>query len=270
MKKKSSNDTLIALMNSKKDFLIAQNEQWYRIPVSNAPPIIKKNQIKYLAFFHSRAFSKWKHSILFYAEVKEVRKVHRSELFPDELKNKKSDKWYYKVEFKPLVELKNPIVSEIGRRWLFVSTTLFRLLNAETINDVFNGSPLEEKMWIALLNHKIEAEREYAVTANKHDMTYFYLDFAIFCKDRNINVECNGFHYHGSKEAIRYDKNRNNVLESMGWSVLRFTTEEINAHLDKTIMIVKETINKYGGIKLEDGSTMPMRLDDNTPQLSLF
>jgi very-short-patch-repair endonuclease len=268
--KGASNNALIALMNNKKDFLIAQNEHWYRIPVENAPKIIKDNQAEYLAFFHTQAFSQWKYGVVFYAKIKNIQQVSRTLLFPEEIKNKKSEKLYYKIEIEPLEKLKNPIFSKIARRWLFVSTTLFRILNAETINDVFNGSPLEEKMWTALLNHKIEAEREYAVTANKHDMTYFYLDFAIFCKDRNINVECNGFHYHGSKEAIRYDKNRNNVLESMGWSVLRFTTEEINSHLDKTIMIVKETINKHGGIRLGDGSTLPMRLDNNNPQLSLF
>ena len=125
-------------------------------------------------------------------------------------------------------------------------------------------------MWDAFLKHKIQAQREFAVTVNKHGANFYYLDFAIFCKKRNIDVECNGFQYHGSKEAVRYDKNRNNILESKGWSVLRFTTEEINDHLDKTISLVKETINKYGGLKLKDGATRPMKLDNDNPQMSLF
>jgi hypothetical protein len=126
---KSSNDTLIALMNNKKDFLIAQNEHWYRIPVSNAPSIIKNNQAKYLTFFHTKVFSKWKHSIMFYAEIKQIQKVPRSSLFPNELNNKKHEKWYYKIEFKSLKQLEKPIVSQIPRRWLFVPTTILKLLN---------------------------------------------------------------------------------------------------------------------------------------------
>lgn len=268
--KKSSNNTLIALMNNKKDFLIAQNQHWYRIPEHNAPSIIKNQTAQYISFFHTKAFKQWKYSVVFYAKIKQIRKVPRSLLFPNERKNPKSGRWYYKVEFDGLLQLKKSIISPISRRWLFVPTTFFKLQNAKTINDVFNGSHLEERMWTAFLKNQIKAEREYAVTANRHDLTYFNLDFAIFCKDRNIDVECNGFQYHGSKKAVHKDKNRNNVLESMGWSVLRFTTEEINDHLDKTISIVKETINRYGGIKLQDGSTKPMKLDNDNPQLSLF
>lgn len=267
---KAQNDTLIAIMNKKKDFLIAKDKCWYRIPVYTAPKIIKENKLKYISFFHTKAFEKLKYSIAYYGKVIKITKVRRWALFPNEINNRDSNKEYYKVEFEPLRKLAKPIISDIPRRWLFVPTTSFKLHNATTINDVFNGSHLEERMWSAFLKNQIQAEREYAVKVDKYGKKDFYLDFAIFCKERNIDVECNGFHYHGTKEAVRYDKNRNNILESKGWSVLRFTTEEINDNLDKTISIVKETINQYGGLQLKDGSTIRMNLDDNNPQMSLF
>jgi very-short-patch-repair endonuclease len=264
------NDTLIAIMNDKKDYLIAQNQYWYRIPVFSSPKIVKEKRLKYLSFFLTKKFGDKKYTIFQYGKVTKISKVKRWLLFPNEINNKKSNKEYFKIEFEPLQMLPKPIISSIPRRWLFVPTTLFKLLNAQKINDVFNGSHLEERMWTAFLKNEIQAEREYAVTINKYGANFYYLDFAIFCKKGKLDVECNGFHYHGSKKAIEYDKNRNNLLESKGWSVLRFTTEQINNNLEKTILIVKETINQYGGLSMPDGSIKPMKLDNNPPQLSLF
>ncbi len=59
----------------------------------------------------------------------------------------------------------------------------------------------------------------------------FYLDFAIFCKERNINIEFDGDRFHLSEFNVKRDKNRNNILSSLGWSILRFTTEDIRRNL---------------------------------------
>ena len=96
-------------------------------------------------------------------------------------------------------------------------------------------------------------------------------DFAIFCKIRNINVECDGDTYHNDKPQVQYDKNRNNFLESKGWSVLRFTTNNLTKELDKTVNVVCETINKYGGVQDEiDLDDYHFIKPDNDSQLFLF
>nr|NQU91029.1 DUF559 domain-containing protein [Bacteroidota bacterium] len=45
------------------------------------------------------------------------------------------------------------------------------------------------------------------------------------------------------------DKQRNNILESKGWSVLRFTTNDIVYNLDNSFKIISSTINNYGGLQ---------------------
>ena len=76
----------------------------------------------------------------------------------------------------------------------------------------------------------------------------FYLDFAIFTKGRNIDVECDSDKYHTKKEDVKRDKQRNNILESLGWAVLRYTEDDIENNLDKCILEVKETVDSNGGI----------------------
>jgi very-short-patch-repair endonuclease len=229
------------------DFHIAEKFNWYRIPVDSAPPIVRDKSIKYIAFYHTKVFNKEKYSIRWYAKVKSIEIAGRRELFPDEPENSKTNKTYYKINFEPLQPLTNPVISERGRRIKFIPTNRYKLFNAPEINYVFNKSPLENELWEALVKKKISAERELYVYPNNNK---FCLDFAIFCKKGNINIECDGDEFHMKPDAVKKDKKRNNILSSNGWSVLRFTTDDITNNLTQSVSLVQETINIYGGIKI--------------------
>jgi very-short-patch-repair endonuclease len=245
MKDQAKKDVLIALMNNKKDFAIAQEQGWYRIPVKSAPQIVRDDNLKNLAFYQTKIFGEEAFSIRWFGEVKRMTIVQRKELFPDLQTDPKADNEYYKIEFDKLQQLSEPIVSHRLRRILFISTTLSRFQNAKEINDVFYESPIEETIWEVLKAEKIAAERQYLVGTDKQ---FFYLDFALFCKDRNIDVECDGDTFHSNPNDVKRDKKRNNLLESLGWSVLRFTTDEIFNQLKETVKLMKQTINRYGGL----------------------
>jgi len=239
------NTALVALMNNKLDFAIAQHKQWYRIPVKSAPSIIRENNLKTIAFYQTKEFGEKAFAVRWFAEVKNVEIVVRKDLFPNEPENAKSNKEYYKICFEALKELKYPIPSLRPRRILFIPTTEEKLFSAREINYLYNTSPLEEKMWTELVNEKINAERQYYVETRTD--TYI-LDFAIFCKTRNIDLECDGDAYHLAEERVKSDKKRNNLLEKDGWAVLRFHSDDIHRDMNNSISIVKDTINKYGGV----------------------
>jgi len=243
--KSSGNNVLVALMNNKRDFEIALKEGWYRIPVKSAPPIVKNKGIAYLAFYHTKDFEQDAFTIKWFAEVKRVLIVKRKDLLPTLTYDPKAEQDYYKIEFSGLLPLPKPIISTRKRRLLFIPTTSAKFFNATEVNHLFNDSPLEDLMWVKFMEKEINAERQYYIEIAERK---FVLDFAVFCKQRNIDVECNGFNYHGNKDAIQKDKNRNNLLESAGWSVLRFTTDDIRENLNNTTDLVCETINKYGGL----------------------
>ena len=132
---------------------------------------------------------------------------------------------------------------------------------------MFYESPLEEEFWRALRDEKIDAERQFLVDA---DAQMFLLDFALFCKARNIDVECDGDEFHLEKEDVKRDKRRNNILESFGWSVLRFTTDEIRKSLKEVTNRVKRTVNELGGLQDLVNQKVFRYLDDGSPQLRLL
>lgn len=268
LKKNKKRDFLIALMNNKNDFQIAREQNWYRIPCKTkmVPKSVADKSLKYIAFYHTKIFSKDAYCVRWYSEVMNISIVQRKMLLPEIQNDPKANNEYYKIEFSPLKELPTPIISNRPRRLLFIPTTLWHFQNSININDLFYESPIEEEFWGALKMAKIEAERQFLIHT---DTQMFYLDFAIFCKERNINVECDGDEFHLSEFNVKRDKNRNNILSSLGWSILRFTTEDIRKNLNTTIKYVKETINQYGGIEnISDKTYRYFEEDQN--QISLF
>jgi very-short-patch-repair endonuclease len=76
---------------------------------------------------------------------------------------------------------------------VFIPTTLAKLENAEQINDLFDGSPLEDKLWQTLKQHRILAERQWKILVARQR---YYLDFAVFCRKGKLAIETDGYTYH--------------------------------------------------------------------------
>ena len=256
---------LIAIINNGRDLHIAMTEHWYRIPVKSAPKRLEDTS--YLAFYLTRAFGDQKWSIPYWAKIEKCKIVKRSELLPHESDHPKADENYYKLEIDELKKLPEPIISKRGRRITFITTTLKIFKSAKEINDLFNESPLEDKVWEEFKNKGIEAERQYYVAEGK---TNYCLDFAIFCKDGNIDTECDGDTWHSQSQAIVSDNERNNFLTSRGWSVLRFSSKDITENMTNCIGKVKYTLNNLGGLATIDGKFLEIRDEEEIVQLELF
>ena len=269
MKQRMKRDFLIALMNNKRDFRIAQEQHWYRIPVKTkqVPKNVINKSLRHIAFYHTKEFGQDAYCIRWYSEVENITIIKRKELLPEIPNDPKANDEYYKIQFGELRSRAVPIMSHRPRRILFIPTTLWHFQQANEINEVFYESPLEEDFWKALRDEEINAERQFIVDA---DTQTFLLDFALFCKVRNVDIECDGDEFHLEEEDVKRDKKRNNILESFGWSVLRFTTEEIRKSLKEATNRVKKTINQLGGLQDIVNRTVFRYLDDGSPQLRLL
>ncbi|MGB9721629.1 MAG: endonuclease domain-containing protein [bacterium] len=135
-------------------------------------------------------------------------------------------------------ELPHPIPSKRWRRIVHIPTTLKRLFLAEEINDLYWTSELEDKMYKALKKVNIFPERQYLVRINRQ---FYFLDFCIFCRKANIDLECDGERYHTLPEALSRDRERNNELTSFGWSVLRFSGKDIRKDIKKCLKTIDRT-----------------------------
>jgi very-short-patch-repair endonuclease len=258
---------LIAIVNNKRDLHIAQTQHWYRIPVKSAPKNLE--EMGYIAFYQTRAFGKQKWSISYWAEIKKISIVTRSELLPLEDDHPRADELYYKVDIGELNRLDKPITGRRGRRIVFIPTTLEKFRKAKEINDLFDESPLEDKLWEYFKRSGVNAERQFYVAEER---SKYFLDFAIFCDEGKIDVECNGDTWHSQTETIASDNERNNFLTSRGWSVLRFSSKQINQNAADCLNEVKYTADRLGGITMPDGESRILE-DDNSDeprQLDLF
>lgn len=241
---------LVALMNNRRDFAIARDEHWYRIPVKSAPRGIDS---KYIAFYQTAAFKDEKWSIRYRAEVKKRETVRRVELLPDEPNHPRAQEEYIQFHLHDLEELQRPILSHRGRRIVFIPTTLTKFNNAVEINDLFHESPLEDLLWKNLKRINLSAERQFYLSVGK--MRYC-LDFAVFCSEGHIDIECDGDQWHSEKPQIESDNNRNNALTSGGWSVLRFNTKQLNDNMESCLETISRTVHVQGGLitnNLDDG-----------------
>lgn len=220
-----------------------------------------------IAFYQPKIFREDAHLVRYYAHVNSVKVVKRKNLMRNEPLNSKSDDLYYKIKIEKLLQLPVSIRSLRRRRILFITTSLERFRNATEINDLFYESPLEEKFWSEFKRIGLSAERQYYETIGTNN---YFLDFALFCKNRKLAIECDGDKYHMDKELVQKDKRRDNILESRGWNVLRYTTEDIEYHFEESISQVRDTVNHYGGIENPDDINKSKYFPDIANELTLF
>ena len=221
-----------------------QRERWYHIPIESAPKNAEFTE--YLGFYFPAIFGKeMQYKVNFYAKVNGVDIVKRIELFPEEIKHKRADQDYFKFHLGSIKELPKPIPSARWRRIAHIPTSYEKLLTAEEINDLYDTSPLEDKMYAEMKKRKIVSERQFYVKVAKQ---FYCLDFGIFCKKGNIDLECDGEKYHTLPDALAKDRERNNELTSYGWQVLRFSGKEINQGMDNCFVKIERTIGNLGGI----------------------
>lgn len=262
------NDVLIVIAKEQKDFYIAKTQRWYRIPTSSRIPSNLKDGIaRYIAFYFPKAFGELKNSIRYYAEITNVETVSRKVLFPNEPQNSKSGRTYHKISFAELIELPVPIISHRGRQLLFVPTSWAKFSTAKEINDVFNDSPLEEKLWLELKKRNWPAERQVLLRTNEQN---WICDFVFYCARGTVDVECDGDTYHMKPEAVMYDKVRNNEISAVAdWDVLRFTTQHIEKDMDWILRTIGRKIDRLGGLKyVEEDTVRYVSRNDN--QLDIF
>ena len=247
MSYENEKDVLVALLKDKADIHYADVEHWYRIPTSTkqVPLMVKNGTIKYIAFWQPKVYGDDKWSVQWFAEVKDIKIVKGKDLkYPPG--HVKAEKEYYKIEFDRVENLPDPIYAREGRRVLFITTTQKHLMYAKDINDIFYESPLEEKLWKEFKKLKINAERQWSIKPYK---SWFTVDFALFCQTRNIAIECDGDTYHNKKDEIERDKERDNSLFLSKWDTMRFTSDKINYKFDDTIAMIREAVDKYGGLE---------------------
>ena len=244
-------EVLVGIINKVSDLEIIRNQLWYRIPADKVDKyLIKRWPPKWIAFYFSGAITSTPFLISHFSKIKNIIKVSRKTLFPEELTNAKSDNVYYKIILEKLESLPKPILSRRWRRIIFIQTIYKKFINAVEINDLFDGSSLEDRLWAELKRNKIEAERQELVQVENR---FYFLDFAIYCVKGKIDIETDGDQWHHNPNSAEKDNLRNNDLSSRGWNIIRFNSNQIKEKIVAyCVPQIKSNINNLGGIKIDE------------------
>lgn len=249
-RKKENRELLVALLPKISALNILKEELWYHIPVESMPNRWQEGwRPKVVAFYQGKAFEKDEaYKIRYFGDVKKIDIVPRKELFPDDEKNQhKAGKLYYRVQLKKLQMRYTPIVSYRPRRLVFVPTTLEKFENAEQINDLFDGSPLEDLLWRGLKALNVLAERQWKIVVQKKN---YFLDFAIFCKNGKLAVETDGYTYHyDDRNQIDYDTWRRNDIGLDNWRFLSYTSKQVKDNWTPYLSQIQTAIDQLGGVE---------------------
>lgn len=250
---KTNKELLVALLPKKSALDILKNEFWYHIPVENVPIRWQEGwRPKAMAFYQGKAFGKNEaYKIQHFGEVKQVNVVKRKELFPNDEENiEKAENLYYKIQLDSLQLRYKPIVSLRPRRLVFIPTTFEKFEKADQINDLFDDSPLEDRLWKALKYINIFAERQWKIVVE--DKKYL-LDFAIFCNKGKLAIETDGYTtHHDSIEKIDYDTWRRNDIETDKWRFLHYTTNQVKDDWTPYIAQIQKVIDQLGGVEMPE------------------
>ena len=265
-------EVLVAIVNNKLDFTIAHDRHWYRVPLGSQEKWLKDRwPPKWLGLYQTKVFGPDAYAVNYYAPVLDIREAYRWELFAEQARDDRGLRRYHQLRLGPLQRLRTPILSRRRRRIVFIPTTWDKFSSAAEINDLYDGSSLEDRLWVVLKQWRIQSERQELVTVK--DRSYF-LDFAVYCASGKIDIETDGDEWHANPEKAALDNLRDNDLESVGWNQLRFSTHQIEEQMAAYCLpnIVK-TINNLGGL-VEVEQPVPRKIDLNSPggsyQLGLF
>ena len=228
-KKKDEVIVLIGVLKNRRDLSILLKKKWYRIPILHAP----RRKADYIAFYQPSTFGKSGQCIRYYARIKSCDIVKRKWILPEESDHIHSDEDYFKINFSKIQKLSRPIINRNRTRISFGFTTLEKLQKARAVMELFDIPPTEEMVADALAKRRIRFSREHIFTlANRKK---YRLDFAIFCRNGPLNIECDGEKWHSRRCQKLKDLARDRDLKREGWTILRLKEKDIVNNLGKCV-----------------------------------
>lgn len=232
---------LVVVTNDPADLVRARDQGWYRIPMTRAPARIAA---EYLAFYQTAAFppdERWR--IGWVAPVFGYRILTRRELIPDEPEHPRANERYYRVALGPLNPLPRPIPSHRLRRITFIATTLARLRAADEINDLWLKSSAQERLWTALKQADLDAERQYPL---REELPQYVADFALLCRAGRAALLVTD--EPRTDDELREAPPPDYLLAAGAWAALRATCAELEADPAAWVAQLAALARTLGGI----------------------
>jgi hypothetical protein len=230
---------LVAVLNSLRDWQIAWEEGWYRVPLGQVP---RRVAADYLAFYQTGVFGDEGHAVNYYAPIRAFHVARRTELLPEETDHPRAQHWYYRIEIGPLQRLDHPVRSRRLRRVSFIPTTLSRLLKAEEINDLWWRDDRQERLHRALREVGLQVACDYRVGKPPD---HIWVDLAVFCRNGRIAVLVEDVA--DPQPELREGRVASYALAAAGWHVLWLSQNQVEHELAECVAAIAALVQRLGG-----------------------
>ena len=115
------------------------------------------------------------------------------------------------------------------------SPDLYEILKQNTIKNRLHPTLAEDILW-----QRLRGRQLFYKFRRQHTILDYIADF--FCNEKNLIIEIDGGYHDDNYQRIQ-DEDRTKRLESMGYSVVRFSNEEVIQHTDETIRKIKNILD---------------------------
>ena len=218
---------LVAILKDKRDLEIARVLGWYRIPLKSAPKTVA---VDYLALYQTAKFGADKWAINYVAPVRGHELTTRAQLLRTQPDHPRANEPYYKIQIGPLERLERPVPSRSWRRITFLYTTGEHLMQAEELNDLIVQSEERERLWKALRERGLRAERQYEREQGGE------IDLALLCVLGNLGI-------------VLADANEppRAVQERGQWHYLTIPEAAVATELPSVLESIEQQVEQLGG-----------------------
>ena len=149
---------------------------------------------------------------------------------------------------------------------LTASPSIYSRIKELALEHRKNPTSVEDALWSQLKSKQLDGYK----FRRQHIIADCIVDFV--CIEKKLVVEVDGG-YHENEEVAEYDKLRSDLLESLGYKVIRFTNEEVLVDTDNVLSKISEALKGQKSLKGDLGgsnvfflawTTTPWTLPSNT------
>lgn len=99
----------------------------------------------------------------------------------------------------------------------------------------------ERVLWKLLRTSRFHIKNEIFNFRRQHPISRFIVDF--YCPKTKLIIELDGGYHFASKEQIEYDKLRTEILEELGYNLIRFKNKDLRiSNLNNVLYRIKKEI----------------------------
>ncbi|MCE5331337.1 MAG: isoleucine--tRNA ligase [Bacteroidales bacterium] len=129
----------------------------------------------------------------------------------------------------------NPPKGDLKRDYKTANPLLYGMLKENAKKHGQNPTQAEEVLWQCLSGKALEGYK----FRREHIIDDIIVDFV--CLSQNLVVEVDGG-YHNEPEVKELDKLKKNILNGLGFQVIRFTNEEVLGKTDRVLRLIKHAL----------------------------